>query len=264
MFRHLQDFLSNVWAQLAIALILLVLGWKMSARGANLILLLAWLILGGCVFRLPGLISLPLIPRWLSTVGVSAAIGLAIYYTLWTSVSAISTPESANIKFFAHILSTPPAHPPDTILGGIVWEQHYTDLRLDIINGSTLVQNLNIKISLDNDHLIAAVAQLSNFPSVTIFPTQDSPHDGRPNPPRGLRAKTEQGTFPADPYKEVVCFTYRIHCDDVFPESTVRFVIAAPAELTSTEAPSTIHIVGSYESAGQNHAIDITHSISND
>jgi hypothetical protein len=219
---------------------------------------------------------------WRMALAVCTAVFIVSAFGIWTwprpstQTTAVSSPEppaegppneSAGIEFHAHILSTPPAHPPNTILGGISWKQDYTDLRLDVINGSNPAQNLNIKITLDNDEGIAAVGQLSHFPAITIFPAQDKPYrDGRALAPTGLRMMTEQGIFPPDPFDEedsTIRHAYRIHCDNLFPESTLRLIIAAPSEV-----PSTIHIVGSYETSGpdglQTHPIDITQPVSKD
>jgi hypothetical protein len=92
-FEKLQGFVSNVWVQLALGLILLVVGWKMNANSANSVLFIAWAILVSCVFRSPWLADSSLLPRVLITMSCAGVFGLGIYFTLWT------TPE-------------PPVHPP--------------------------------------------------------------------------------------------------------------------------------------------------------
>ncbi len=180
--------------------------------------------------------------------------------------------ELASVEFRSHILSPPPAHQLNTILGGITWREYYADLRLDITNGPIPIQNLDIKIALDNDQGIAALGQLSDFPAVTIFPAHDmlpGGRDGQPSAPTGLRIINEDGTVsPDDPFKEdSVQRAYRIHCDNVFPESTLRFIIASvPLDETKTNLPQSIHIVGSYDTKGlnglQTHPIEITRTFS--
>jgi hypothetical protein len=95
----MQQFVSNIWVQLAIALILLVLGWRMTPTGANAVLLIAWAILAACVYRGPGILELDIIPRVLITGCAACIVGLAIYYTLWTK-NAIAQP-SANLSEIA-------------------------------------------------------------------------------------------------------------------------------------------------------------------
>jgi hypothetical protein len=87
----MHEFISNVWVQLAVGLILLVVGWRMNANGANTVLFLAWAILVACVFRSPWLLKCDSIPRLLVTTGAASVLGLAIYYTLWTPKASQSS-----------------------------------------------------------------------------------------------------------------------------------------------------------------------------
>jgi hypothetical protein len=176
--------------------------------------------------------------------------------------------EPAKIEFRTRILSPPPAHPPDTVLAGIAWKKSYADVRLDVINGVVPIHNLDLKVILDNGQGIAGLGQLSNFPSVAIFPTEERPPRGPPGPVVGLRVITPEGIFPADPFKEdsTVRYAYRIHCDNIFPESTLRFIVASvpfgswQTQNSMQEAPRSIHLSGSYDTNGlagpQTHPID--------
>jgi hypothetical protein len=202
-----------------------------------------------------------------------------------------------DINFNVRTLALPPAHPQGEVVGGITWDTRDTDVRLDVVNGLAAIQNLDIKISVDGDKGIVAVGQLSNFQSITTFRT-DEPFPGRPAPPTGLRIVNDDGTiFPADPYKgRTVQYSYRIHCDNMLPESTIRFIVAlsslmgpspvtvinlatdgslpppqAPKGQTGGEvgpaAPLVMHITASYETrtadGRQSHSIDVKKPISN-
>ena len=87
------EFIANVWVQLAIGLVLLVIGWKMTANGANAVLLIAWLIFIACIFRSPWTRDLEMVPRLLTTGAIASVLGLAIYYTLWTQATKPTTDE---------------------------------------------------------------------------------------------------------------------------------------------------------------------------
>lgn len=291
-----EAFISNPWVDLALGCLLVVIAYLMNQDWVHGLILFSWILMVVSVFRMQP--DQELVRRFLWTMLFGAAVGLLLYYTLWTRKNpvpvaetspALSNPIShepeppaegptekpASVEFRAQILSPPPAHPLNTILGGITWQKNYTDLRLDITNGSIPIQNLNIKITLDNDQGIAALGQLSNFPSVTIFPTHDNLPGGRPSAPAGLRIMNDDGTFsPDDPFKEdsTVQYAYGIHCDNVFPESTLRFIVASvpygsdERKTNPPQAPRTIHITGSYDTNGpkglQTHPIEITENVS--
>lgn len=93
--RLMPEFISNVWVQLAIGLFLLVIGWKMTANGANAVLLIAWLMFIACIFRSPWTRDLEIVPRLLTTGAIASVLGLAIYYTLWTQSAKPTTDESS-------------------------------------------------------------------------------------------------------------------------------------------------------------------------
>ncbi len=72
----------------AIALLLTVLAWKMSASSANWMLVVAWILFATSIYTaIPIIARQPAIPRFLWTMLAVAPLGLALYSFLWTASS---------------------------------------------------------------------------------------------------------------------------------------------------------------------------------
>jgi len=180
-----------------------------------------------------------------------------------------STP---NVITHAYLGPTDAPYPKGTILGGISWEERYTDVRLDIANGPVPIRNLDLTIGLDTH--IEAIGQLSGLPNVTLLPFTSAPgiwlggtdaKGNRVNYPLTLAVSGPAGSP-----------QYRIHCSDIFRDSTLQLVIAAvvvnapspkgelPNQLFGPKrAPQLIQIKGTYETSGvdgtSRYTIDSSH-----
>jgi len=97
--ESLVAFVTNPLVGFACGGLALVLGWKMKASWANIILIVAWAILIISLCRIPILLKGALLPRFLWTGLFASVSGIAIYYTLWTPT--ISTKESLNQEISA-------------------------------------------------------------------------------------------------------------------------------------------------------------------
>jgi hypothetical protein len=92
-FRALVDYVkTNWWVTIAFGGIFLVLGWKMNAALANIIVVLSWTIFLFAAFRAPLIDAQPALPRVLWTLLVGAVLGLIFYYTVWTGKTEDVTP----------------------------------------------------------------------------------------------------------------------------------------------------------------------------
>jgi hypothetical protein len=164
-----------------------------------------------------------------------------------------------SVKFDAYILPTDPPYAPETKIGGITWDKHYSDVRLDITNGPVLIQNVDLSIRLDIQ--IAAVGQISEFPGVTIFPADEMPAIWL----EGTDEKGQPITVPIvpTPSNMVGSVVYRVHCDKLFSGATLHLVIATVAMNPMTakgempdqlfapkRAPRKIQVKGTYETSG--------------
>jgi hypothetical protein len=97
--------------------------------------------------------------------------GVAIWISVTPQNEAPSTEtlETPSPKVDAYIQpgSSNP-YPPQAILGGIVWDDKYVDVRLDIGVGAVAIQNLDFEVALDTS--IAGIGQISQLADVTSFP----------------------------------------------------------------------------------------------
>ncbi|MEA2165862.1 MAG: hypothetical protein QOK37_3989 [Thermoanaerobaculia bacterium] len=74
----IEKFLALPFVTLAVGLVLLVVGWRVSSDLAgSLVLVVAWMLLSLSIYRF---IGLPTIPRMLLTMLLAGALGLALYY----------------------------------------------------------------------------------------------------------------------------------------------------------------------------------------
>lgn len=89
MWSHVLDFISHPVFGIVLTILVLVAGWKMTASGANALLIVAWVIFVGYTFFTGPLPHLELFPRFLWTLLVASGFGLGIYYTLWTNKNFI-------------------------------------------------------------------------------------------------------------------------------------------------------------------------------
>ena len=157
MWRQIISLVTNPWVGFALAAIVLVVGWKMAAPGANALLVAAWAILVVSVYRTPLLASLETMPRVLVTALLASALGLGLYYTLWTKTGRI----------VLDIVATTSAaeRPAGDNIGGIPWSNRYADLRVTIRNISEVDYD-SVDLVLVPDVPIMAAAQLSGLPGV--------------------------------------------------------------------------------------------------
>jgi hypothetical protein len=154
----------------------------------------------------------------------------------------------------------PPSYPTGFVFAGIVWDEGYSDVRLDISVGKVAIHDLDFLVQVDTT--IMGAGQITQFPGCTQFP-----------PSGNLSAFTILGTdgkgkniaIPAEPTPGNLnaAPTYRVHCDEMFANVTVRFAIATralnppktdgslPDHLFATRRdPKFIRVDGSYKSAG--------------
>jgi hypothetical protein len=97
----IETIISTAIFGIGVAFLLVVIASKMNAIWSNCLLASAWLIfVASCSFRFDPVSTLPLIPRVLWTMLFAAAIGLLLYYLLWTHPkSAPSAQPSATAEF---------------------------------------------------------------------------------------------------------------------------------------------------------------------
>jgi hypothetical protein len=155
------------------------------------------------------------------------------------------------------------------MLGGIVWQSNYVDVRLDVSAGSTDAQNVDLIIELDTS--IAGVGQLSQFEGITAFPANQTP-------PVWLEGTTPDGkpssvpVVPAPGMAQIVP-AYRIRCSNIFSNTTAHFVIASialnpaingqlPKQLFAARRnPQAIRVVGTFEDGGRKYPIAYSHRL---
>ncbi len=149
-------------------------------------------------------------------------------------------------------------YPPQTILGGIVWDDKYVDVRLDIGVGAVAIQNLDFEVALDTS--IAGIGQISQFAGVTSFP------DGRQMPSVSLEGTDDKGepiTVPLVPTQGLaqIAPRYRVHCNALYSNTALHLVIASVALNQATQgrlpeqlfapkrSPHLIKLKGTFEAA---------------
>ena len=151
-------------------------------------------------------------------------------------------------------------------LAGIVWMKQYVDVRLDIASGSAQIKNLDFLVGLDTS--IAGIGQISQFPGVTAFPVDEPAAAWL----QGATASGAPVSIPMLPIPGTMRSApiYRVHCSEVFSNTTVHFAIASialnpptvkgglPAQLFAPrKPPTTIRVKGSYSTLdGSQHALE--------
>jgi hypothetical protein len=159
---------------------------------------------------------------------------------------------------FTSYLQPPEPYFNGTLLGGIVWDEKYVDVRLDLSNGGTDIENVDFLVGLNTS--IFAMGQISQFSGITEFPAKSMPPmwlqgtDASGNPVSVPMAPT-----PGMPNGSPI---YRVYCDKVFANTVIHFVIASVAlnppdaqgNLPQTlfaprKAPRVIQIKGKYETS---------------
>jgi hypothetical protein len=84
MLVSIQNWFNLPTIGLAIALILTVIGGRLTTSGANTLLLVGWVLAGVSLFWFPLLKRLPWIPRSLCTMLLASVLGLILYGFRWT------------------------------------------------------------------------------------------------------------------------------------------------------------------------------------
>src|SRR5438309_9050873 len=77
--RMLENFLLNSIVGLAVAIVLLVIGFLLKARGVTILLVFAWILLAISLFRSRPFSAQILIPRILLTSLILSGLGLGFY-----------------------------------------------------------------------------------------------------------------------------------------------------------------------------------------
>ncbi len=224
--------LGGALAVLSIALQLL--GWVSKATGSILlgIAVMMFVFLGAEIVR--GRTRRKRAVMW-GTVIIGALIGGGTAF-LWskmaapaehdeTGKTAAAVEPSVNVDAYIQPGSANP-YPTGTIIGGIPWNDRYSDVRLDFTVGSVAIRNLDFAVGLDTS--IAGIGQLSEFAGVTMFP------GGPPTPVVSLEGTDEKGnpiTIPVvkRPNSNEVAPVYRVHCDALYANTVLRLVIASVA-----------------------------------
>jgi len=162
------------------------------------------------------------------------------------------------IKFEARLVSFD-GYPPGTSIGGMPFEKGFAYLKLDVKSQNKTIKNLDVKVALEkylSQETIFDVAQISTFTGVTCFPAIDPG-------PLAIQGITQNGsnyTLPlegglqsplvsqAKPFGPL----WRIHCEEIFHNSTMSFAIKTKNMKNPMEPwqPVEIDVLGSYDIDG--------------
>lgn len=212
MWKDLQSFFTTSLVGIALALILLVAGMKMTPLLGNGMLVVAWLVLVISFYRTPYIFTKPPILACLFVLGFASAVGSVIYFTFWTKM------DDAKLNILAH--SEASEHPAGVAVEGILWSPKFTDLRIDLIN-STKFDYQNIDLLIVPDAAIAGISQVTKLQGVSVWrvdPAEIAVEAG--NSQTGRRVNW--------PYVTIATTVgYRVRCTLLPSETHVQLILAA-------------------------------------
>jgi hypothetical protein len=182
-----------------------------------------------------------------------------------TRKESSSTP---TVRLDAH--AQPGPYPEGLIFAGIVWQQEYSDVRLDISVDKAPIRDLDFEVALVT--AIAGVGQITQFSGVTAFPVEGK-----------ISALTLEGTdekgkgvavpIAPNPGNLNAAPKYRVHCTEVFANTVLRLTVASialnppnpdgslPNQLFAPRRdPQSIKLEGSYKSESNNYPVKFSKS----
>ncbi len=266
-----------LWGSLGAAIAIILTVVAAMSKDLRWLLILAWPFSCLAVWAV-----LKVIPqrglRWPLIIASSLLIAGGLY---WVNV-ALRPPHaepaqisplvpSVNVDAYIQPGSSNP-YPPQTILGGIVWNDNYIDVRLDIGLGATALRNVDFSVSLDTS--IAGIGQISQFPGVTSFP------NGREMPAVSLEGTDDKGkpiTVPVVPTQGLaqIAPRYRVHCNALYSNTVLHLIIASVAVNQATQGmlperlfapkrtPHVIKVKGTFEANSQTFPIEFDKTLEN-
>ena len=123
--KAIQEFISQWWVAFALTgLLLLVVAWKMNPRSANIIVALSWGILIVSAYRAPFFARQDTIPHVLFTTLFASALGLVLYFLLWTVI------KDAPLNVLANRQS---GQINDVTIASIQWSHNFGKLTIVVI-----------------------------------------------------------------------------------------------------------------------------------
>src|SRR5659263_290586 len=120
---HAEEFLKNPFLNIALAIILVVVGKRSGVMVEHVLLAIAWGIATISAYRAVPISLQPLIPRLLFSLLFSSVVGLCLYFILWTKpeppISQPKTAESPRLPITNEIPKSQVAEspqPPETTM----------------------------------------------------------------------------------------------------------------------------------------------------
>lgn len=223
-FKELVQNPSSVMLGLSIAAAVTVWSARVTPMVTNVTLTVSIVALAVAIFFHPLVQSHPLIVRVLWGTCAGSAAALLAYYTAWVDLSrAVLAPM---------VMMSNAQQPAGTIIGGVAWDNRFTDLRLVLGNTSKWdYQNLDVTI-LPDKPIVAAEAN-SDFATVSlgrIIPPLENTLLGFPD---GSMRRVEFFVLASE-------FGYRIRAE-LFPAQsyiTIRMAIAGMAPFSGIKPAS--------------------------
>jgi hypothetical protein len=165
--RSIEAFAANPLFGLCVALVLVVIGTKLSTEGEQIILIIAWCLFVLSVFRTRPISEQVVVPRILLALFVSSIAGLGLcLITGWRPLLS-----RFPLNLFAIVSDGD--YPDGTNLGNIAWSTRFSDLRV-VVTNQTDFDYRDVDLTLQPDVPIAAIGQISNLPDVSFSPVADS------------------------------------------------------------------------------------------
>jgi hypothetical protein len=164
--RPIEAFAANPFFGLCVALVLVVIGTKLSTQGEQVVLLIAWCLFVLSVFRAYPISKQVLGPRILLTLLISSVVGLGLFSIIgWR-------PLLSKFPLNSFAIINDGDYPVGTNLGNIAWSTRFSDLRVVVIN-ETDFDYRDVDLTLQSDVPIAAIGQISSLPDVSFSPVAD-------------------------------------------------------------------------------------------
>lgn len=164
--RSIEMFVGNPLFGLCAALVLVVVGTKLSTQGEQVILIVAWSLFVLSVFRTSPISKQDWLPRLLVTSAFASIAGLGLcLMTGWRPVLS-----KFPINLFA--MANDGNYPNGTKIGGIAWSTRFVDLRI-VLRNETESDYDDLDFTLQPDRPVAEIGQISNLPNVSFSPLAD-------------------------------------------------------------------------------------------
>ncbi|MDH5741581.1 MAG: hypothetical protein OEY77_14765 [Nitrospira sp.] len=211
MWGDVKSYFTTTLVGVALALLSPVMAMKMTPFLGNGLLVVAWLILIISFYRTPYVYKQMPIAACLLGLGFASAVGLALYFTLWTKI------ENAPLELSAHSESS--EHPGGVAVDGILWSAKFTDLRIDIIN-PTKFDYQNIDLLIIPDAAITAATQVTKLQGVSVWRVDHAEIATEVG-------NTQTGERVNLPYVSIATtFGYRVRCELLPSETHIQLLLA--------------------------------------